>query len=935
MSEKDADINKLGENIEVSKDALGRAIGLPNLMLEYFYNKKFKPDGKRARSQGKSSQVGLWELKPKFRNLNDKQLTKVAKQLQKDLGVGLKKIPRSGKVLSGQFVKGAAVIVSQQASLSAAQRIKEAQLAKIADKVKEKERVKKLKQEIADITAAQSKLAFSTRWAQKLLDNPNLELETKGIGELLNAHELEIDNLTTKTGVDNYIKGINKHVLPLGPLEFFFGKRGSVFIPSSRIAFPDKTAIKNKLTGKVNKKGEVVIKKETDLKKREILKRRLDKGNKHAAYYKKEILKLRKSKNFGESITGVEDFKRPAYKSAFGNSPSEIAAKNKNGSIDKFNKKHGKIHKVIWGRIYDTIKNDKNAAVPIGNFLRLVSQDTRHFHRLGAEMVGWSTKPKGNGKKLYEWEHAMPATAAYLYLMDIALNKGNFKDAYSAVMDNFKLIALDAGMDVKLKKAGLQTKMPKNWNFLDNMWFDRYFNELVASIDGGINPKSIKLTNGKTLSQELNINAEGKPAPLKVGIKQSKTLSTAVMLSRSVNNKTQGITVLDFDDTLATTKSGVLYTLPNPDGTPQPGRKVIFLAGGAGSGKSNVVKQLGLEEQGFKVVNSDISLEWLKKNHGLPASMKDLTKEQASQLGKLQWEARQIAAKKQMKFQGNGDGVIVDGTGGSLKVMQKQVQEFRDKGYDVQMIFVETSLETALERNAARKERTLKEIIVRKNHESVQANKDGFKELFGGNFAEVKTDNLKQTDAMPANLTKKLDKFTRGYIKGRLIAGEYATKGAELQAQGATFDFSEFNKVIEGETAPLFQKALKLADKFTTKDMFVLTARPAESQQAIYDFLKAQGLEIPLANITGLADGKAEAKALWIADKVGEGYNDFYFADDILENVKAVDNMLEQFDVKRKVQQAKVKFSKSMNDNFNDILENITGIESEEKILRY
>ena len=42
--------------------------------------------------------------------------------------------------------------------------------------------------------------------------------------------------------------------------------------------------------------------------------------------------------------------------------------------------------------------------------------------------------------------------------------------------------------------------------------------------------------------------------------------------------------------------------------------------------------------------------------------------------------------------------------------------EFRSKGYDVQMLFVETSVETAVARNAARKERVLKEIIVRKNH---------------------------------------------------------------------------------------------------------------------------------------------------------------------------------------------------------------------------
>ena len=61
VAEQDADVNRIGENIEVSRDVYGRAIGLPNRILDYFYNKKFKPDGKRARSQGLTSQVGLWE----------------------------------------------------------------------------------------------------------------------------------------------------------------------------------------------------------------------------------------------------------------------------------------------------------------------------------------------------------------------------------------------------------------------------------------------------------------------------------------------------------------------------------------------------------------------------------------------------------------------------------------------------------------------------------------------------------------------------------------------------------------------------------------------------------------------------------------------------------------------------------------------------------
>tara|TARA_Y100000592_G_C5478097_1_gene323617 strand:- start:2592 stop:5228 length:2637 start_codon:yes stop_codon:yes gene_type:complete len=200
--------------------------------------------------------------------------------------------------------------------------------------------------------------------------------------------------------------------------------------------------------------------------------------------------------------------------------------------------------------------------------------------------------------------------------------------------------------------------------------------------------------------------------------------------------------------------------------------------------------------------------------------------------------------------------------------------------------------------------------------------------MFGKGFIEINTDNLKQNDPMPAVVVNKINDFVRGYEKRRLDAEEFAKEGADILAQGGKFDFSEFNVVTEGQTAPLFNKALKLQNKFGNKNMFVLTARPAESATHIHEFLKANGLNIPLKNITGLGNSTAEAKALWMADKVAEGYNDFYFADDALQNVQAVQNMLDQFDVKSKVQQAKVNFSEVMNDEFNKILENVTGIEA-------
>ena len=179
--------------------------------------------------------------------------------------------------------------------------------------------------------------------------------------------------------------------------------------------------------------------------------------------------------------------------------------------------------------------------------------------------------------------------------------------------------------------------------------------------------------------------------------------------------------------------------------------------------------------------------------------------------------------------------------------------------------------------------------------------------------------------------SKSLVKFTRpDGSKGTLTPEQYAATYEDLSDLGYKFDFSEFSKVVDGKPAPLLNKAKKLAGKFGTENMFILTARPADSAPAIKAFLKANGLDIPLKNITGLGNSTAEAKALWMADKVADGYNDFYFADDALKNVQAVKNVLDQFDVKSKIQQARVKFSKSLSPEFNKMIERNKGFAAEQ-----
>ena len=717
VSSQDADINELGENIEVSRDVYGRGLGLSNRMLNYFYNKT------DSRSKGKTSQPFIWELKPEFRNPSQETINK----LKEDLGITPKGELNNYDRNIGQLLKGAAKFQAQQTALSTAQRILEPTIAEV-----KQDQASEVKQQLADIRSGQSSLAFSrTKKALSEVDvmlsvYSEFDLGINGKDILLNDNKLGSTLKIKKVeDIKDYIDMLKSDVFPMLPKEAFFG-------PGKGTAFTSTSAIFG-LTSLKDTNGDTIKVKDPKSGKMKSVPDPL------WVEIQSEIQKLKNDETivYGDPIPGVDASQmwslRNKYSTLF-TSPDVIKSKKK--EILEFNDQVGKIHKEMWVRIHAAVAQDKNKAIGIATYLGIVANDTGHWHKMGAQFAGYSTEitKREKGKSRYEFEHAMPATAAYLYLLQSALNPSiNFEVAYELIVDNYKLIALDKAMDDKLVNAktesgySLQRRMPDNWSPLQDNWYERYFNGIVEGIENGIDPNSIVDLDGVTFADKFGL----KPVITKPGIKNNKRLGDAIVASRSVK-PAKGITVLDFDDTLATSNSLIRYT--KPDGT-----------------------------------------------------------------------------------------------------------------------------------------------------------------------------------------------------KGTLNAEQYASTYQELTKLGYKWDFSEFAEVVDGKIAPLFQKALKLQGKFGPDNMFVLTARPAEAAPAIFAFLQANGLNIPLKNITGLANSTAEAKALWMADKVTEGYNDFYFADDALQNVKAVDNMLEQFDVKRKVQQAKLQFSKSMNKSFNDILENVTDIASDKR----
>ena len=153
--------------------------------------------------------------------------------------------------------------------------------------------------------------------------------------------------------------------------------------------------------------------------------------------------------------------------------------------------------------------------------------------------------------------------------------------------------------------------------------------------------------------------------------------------------------------------------------------KAIFLAGGPGSGKSYIAGRT-IRGGGLRIVNSDSALEVLLKKANLSLKMPD---SQAAQRDPIRDKAKKLTQKRLDNYIEGRLGLIIDGTGREYDKVTKQASELQQLGYDTYMVFVNTSLDVALQRNANRP-RSVPESIVTRSWNAVQQNIGKFSLFF-------------------------------------------------------------------------------------------------------------------------------------------------------------------------------------------------------------
>ena len=224
--------------------------------------------------------------------------------------------------------------------------------------------------------------------------------------------------------------------------------------------------------------------------------------------------------------------------------------------------------------------------------------------------------------------------------------------------------------------------------------------------------------------------------------------------------------------------------------------KAVFMAGGPGSGKSYVAKGLfGIPENinvsvsGLKTINSDTEFEYFLRKFGFdtetgagygkgtldldkwPKEVWDMvggdqSPEDAENNPNLRAMTKKYTMMRKAGYMNTRLGMIIDGTARDVSKIADEKRELEKMGYDCYMVFVNTTLPVAQERNKKRARR-LPPKLLEQSWRQVQANIGKFNGLFRGNFMVV--DNSKFLDEKQAQT-----KFSMLVKKG---VGKFISKG--------------------------------------------------------------------------------------------------------------------------------------------------------------
>lgn len=200
------------------------------------------------------------------------------------------------------------------------------------------------------------------------------------------------------------------------------------------------------------------------------------------------------------------------------------------------------------------------------------------------------------------------------------------------------------------------------------------------------------------------------------------------------------------------------------------------------SGKTTVAselfgipKKLSFSPHGLKIFNSDREFEHMLKKAGISADLRALNDDElwkiyASENPESIYSRAKLKAAIRYKHYLDGRiGMVIDITARNRQRVLGFKKQLEEMGYDTYMVFVNTTLDKALERNKMRKRKLNPDLVTNMWHQ-VQENLGYFKNLFGSNFLEV-DGNVNKTDkglGLPNEAQKAMDRWARSKVNNSI-----------------------------------------------------------------------------------------------------------------------------------------------------------------------
>ena len=156
-------------------------------------------------------------------------------------------------------------------------------------------------------------------------------------------------------------------------------------------------------------------------------------------------------------------------------------------------------------------------------------------------------------------------------------------------------------------------------------------------------------------------------------------------------------------------------------------KKIIFLAGGPGSGKTFVRSKL--IPYGMKVLDLDDIMKKLSLVRKMKLNLKNIDYDRDPELMNLQQDAKRLISIMQRLYREGELGIVVDSTGRDPWKIKRVKEFFENIGYDAYLIVVRVPRDVSWMRNL-RRDRTLRRDVFDELHTEVETSLDILAEMF-------------------------------------------------------------------------------------------------------------------------------------------------------------------------------------------------------------